>query len=69
MHLILAEINKDPKKESGVTQNSSVVPTKIIFCGTAVAKKGKTCISVVFTRTRIQNAKKKTRRVLCTPEN
>ena len=40
MHLILAEINKYPKKESDVTQNSSVVPTKINFCGTAIAKKG-----------------------------
>ena len=44
MHLILAEINKYPKKESDVTQNSSVVPTKINFCGTAIAKKGKICI-------------------------
>jgi len=47
MHLILAEINKYPKKESDVTQNSSVVPTKINFCGTAIAKKGKICISVL----------------------
>jgi hypothetical protein len=47
MHLILAEINKYPKKESVVTQNSSVVPTKINFCGTAIAKKGKICIPVL----------------------
>jgi hypothetical protein len=46
MHLILAEINKFPKKESDVTQYSSVVPAKINFCGTAIAKKGKICISV-----------------------
>jgi hypothetical protein len=47
MRLILAEINKYPKKESDVTQNSSVVPTKINFCGTAIAKKGKIYISVL----------------------
>jgi hypothetical protein len=30
-----------PKKESEVTQDSSVVPTKINFCGMAIAQKGR----------------------------
>jgi len=47
MHLILAEIINYPKKESVVTQKSSVVPAKINFRGTAIAKKGKICISVL----------------------
>jgi hypothetical protein len=46
MHLISAGIINFPKKESEVTQDSSVVPTKINFCGTAIAQKGKICISV-----------------------
>jgi hypothetical protein len=46
MHLISAGIIKFPKKESEITQDSSVVLTKINFCGMAITKKGKICISV-----------------------
>ena len=40
MYLTLAGIIEFPKKEMYVTQNSKLVPTKIDFCGTAIAKKG-----------------------------
>jgi hypothetical protein len=39
MHLISAGIIKFPKKESEVTQDSSVVSTKISFCGMLSPKK------------------------------
>jgi hypothetical protein len=40
MHLIPAGIIEFPKKEMYVTQDSRFVPTKIDFCGTAIAQNG-----------------------------
>ena len=40
MHLIPAGIIQFPKKEIKVTQYSKFVPTKIDFCGTAIAQNG-----------------------------
>jgi hypothetical protein len=39
MHLIPAGIIKFPKKEIYITQDSRFVPTKIDFCGMAIAQK------------------------------
>ena len=47
MNLVSAGIIKFPKKENDVTQDSSAVPTKINFCGMAIAQKEKILIFVL----------------------